>query len=37
VTPAHDIRTADARSHDEGFYAGTTSVQAATKRGGSCR
>ena len=33
VTPAHDIRTADARSHDEGFYAGTTSVQAADEEG----
>jgi gamma-glutamyltranspeptidase/glutathione hydrolase len=33
VTPAHDIRTPDARSHDEGFYAGTTSVQAADEEG----
>jgi gamma-glutamyltranspeptidase/glutathione hydrolase len=28
ATPAHDIRT-----HDEGFYAGTTSVQAADEEG----
>jgi len=33
VTPAHDIRTADARSYEEGFYAGTTSVQAADEEG----
>ncbi len=32
-TPAHDIRQSDARSHDEGFYAGTTSVQAADEEG----
>jgi len=33
VTPAHDIRTAGARSYEEGFYAGTTSVQAADEEG----
>jgi len=33
VTPAHDIRSADARSYEEGFYAGTTSVQAADEEG----
>jgi len=32
-TPAHDIRQPGARSHDEGFYAGTTSVQAADEEG----
>ena len=33
VTPAHDIRTPDARTYEEGFYAGTTSVQAADEEG----
>lgn len=33
VTPGHDIRTPDGRSHEEGFYAGTTSVQAADEEG----
>ena len=33
MTPAHDIRTPDARTYEEGFYAGTTSVQAADEEG----
>jgi gamma-glutamyltranspeptidase/glutathione hydrolase len=33
VTPAHDIRTPGARTYEEGFYAGTTSVQAADEEG----
>ncbi len=33
VAPAHDIQQPGLRSHDEGFYAGTTSVQAADEEG----